>query len=377
MLAAEVQSSKESPIIWIQIGQFALAFVVLFLFLVSLELITSASSSLGSDFTEGIIKVTGVPLVSLFIGMLATAIIQSSSTLTSSIVALVAGNFLTLEAAVPMVLGANIGTSVTSIMVSLGHLGTPKAFRRGFMTASSHVVFNLISAIIFFPLEMQWNVLSISSQFLANHLSNWGAIGVGWFAFYQAMVSPFANLIQSVAAAQPIVILGFSLVLLFICIYTLSSIFKSLILDAKRGKWLSGAFNNSFLSLLSGAGITAAIHSSSVTTSLSVILASTKRITPKKLFPFILGANVGTTITALMAAIGRSEAALAIAICHMIFNVLGVAIFYPIEAIRNIPLAISKFLADLCYKNPVFAFAYLIILFFALPFFVIFLSEKF
>ena len=377
MLSTDSLEIKQDSLPWIRIGRISLSLVVLFLFLVALELITSASRQLGSEFTHGIIRLTANPVVSLFIGLLATAIIQSSSTLTSSLVAMVAANIISLESAVPMVLGANIGTSVTCMMVALGHLGTPKAFRRGFMTASSHVIFNVLSAILFFPLERQWHILSGSSKYLANHLTNWGSIGTGWFVFYDAMVSPVAQLLQSVVATQPIIFLGFSLVLLFMCIYTLAAIFKLIVLDSRRGKWLSSALDNSLFSLLAGAGITAAIHSSTVTTSVSVMLAATKKIHPKKLFPFILGANVGTTVTALMAAIGRSEAALAIALCHAILNVLGVLIFFPFEFIRNIPIKLAQLSANLCYKNLAFAFGYLIFLFYALPFLVIFFSEKF
>jgi len=377
LINKDVKEIENHSSIWIRIGLIGLAFVVLFLFLVALELITSASRYLGSDFTEGIIKVTGNPIVSLFIGLLATAIIQSSSTLTSSLVAMVAANIISLEAAVPMVLGANIGTSVTSIIVALGHLGTPKAFRRGFMTASSHVIFNVLSVIIFFPLENEWKILSSTSQYLASHLSNWGVLGTGWFSFYHTIISPVSYLLKSVVDIQPIIILGFSLVLLFMCIYTLASVFRFLLLDWSNGQRLSNALDNSLFSLFSGVGLTAAMHSSSVTTSICVMLAATKKVAPKKIFPFIIGANLGTTVTALMAAIGRSEAALAIALCHMIFNLSGVLFFYPISFLRNIPLTLARWSANLCYNNLAFAFGYLIILFYALPFLVIFISEKF
>ncbi len=377
MISTEIQDVKLDTGIWVKIGRIVLAIVVLFLFLVALELITIACHYLGSDFTNGIISLTANPIVSLFIGLLATAIIQSSSTLTSGLVALVAANLLSLEAAIPMVLGANIGTSVTCMMVALGHLGTPKAFRRGFMTALSHVIFNILTAVLFFPLEQQWHILSGSSNYLAKHISNWGSIGTGWFAFYDSMVSPVANLLRSVVATQPFLILGIALILLFMCIYTLTAIFRFLVLDGKGGKWLASALDNPVFSLFSGAGITAVIHSSSVTTSVSVLLAATKKIAPKKLFPFILGANVGTTVTALMAAIGRSEAALAIALSHALFNILGILIFFPFEFIRNIPVHISRWLANICYKNPAFAFGFLVVLFYALPFLVIFISEKF
>jgi sodium-dependent phosphate cotransporter len=136
-------------------------------------------------------------------------------------------------------------------------------------------------------------------------------------------------------------------------------------------------FNRPLLSMFSGAGFTAAIHSSGVTTSICVMLAATEKISPKKLFPFVLGANVGTTVTALMAAIGRSEAALAIALCHLIFNVLGVLLFFPVLSVRNIPVQIGRWWGILAQKNLAFAFGSIFFLFFALPFLVIFLFQKF
>jgi len=374
--STEIPLPSRTTLLWTRVGQGVLTFVLFFLFLISLELITSACRELGSDYTSSIFKVTGNPVVSLFIGLLATAIIQSSSTITASLVAMVAANIISLEAAIPVVLGANIGTSITCMMVSFGHLGTPKAFRRGFMVGSSHVIFNVLTAILFFALEQYWSVLSMSSRYIASLISHWGASGQGWFFLNDLFVTPFALLLKSVVSNQPLAILGFSLVLLFMCIYTLTALFRFLMLGGNSGKKLSSALNNPFVSLLSGAGITAAIHSSSVTTSLSVMLAATEKISPKKLFPFILGANVGTTVTALMAAIGRSEAGLAIAICHLLFNVFGVVLFYPFPILRNVIVQIARWSGVMAQKNLAFAFGYLFILFFALPFLVIFIFEK-
>jgi sodium-dependent phosphate cotransporter len=124
-------------------------------------------------------------------------------------------------------------------------------------------------------------------------------------------------------------------------------------------------------------GLTAAIHSSSVTTSLAVMLAATEKISPKKLFPFIMGANMGTTVTALIAAVGRSEAALSIAICHFLFNLFGVLIFFPFPGLRRLPYQMSKWTGLMAMRHLWFGFAGIILLFFALPFLVIFISEKF
>jgi sodium-dependent phosphate cotransporter len=357
--------------------QIWLSLVVFFLFLLSLELITQSSHHLDSGFSVGILHVTGNPTVSLFIGLLATAIIQSSSTFTSSLVAMVAGNVLSLESAVFMVLGANIGTTVTSMMVSFGSMATPKAFRRGFMVASSHVIFNVLSALLFFVLETNGQILSRSSKYLAGQISTWDAFGEGWRSFIGFLVLPVTNLVFSLVQMQPIVSLGLGLILLFTTIYLLISIFKWIILGNESGRVIKNAVSNPLISMASGIGLTAAIHSSSVTTSLSVLLASTQKISPKKLFPFIIGSNVGTTITALLAAIGRSESAIALAICHFIFNLAGALFFYPFPVLRAFPMFVARWTADMAYKRIAFGFGYLVILFYILPFLVIFLSEKF
>lgn len=362
---------------WVEkVGQVALALISLFLFLISLELITHASQALSRSYTAPVFHITANPFVSLCIGILFTAIIQSSSTLTSTLVALVASGLISLEAAVPMVLGANIGTTVTAMLVSFAHLGTPKSFKRGFTVANSHVVFNILTAVPFFFLESHWQVLSLSSNYLAHYISAFGSIDSGWFAFYTTAVTPLATLLQSIVVNQPLVILGCALVLLFMCIFMLTTAFRFLILGSAGHNVISDALKKPFVSLLSGMGLTAAIHSSSITTSLSVMLAATEKVSPIKLFPYILGANVGTTITALMAAVGRSESAVAIALTHFIFNTLGVLIFYPIPFIRNIPMAISGWTAKAASRKTVFAFVYLILVFYALPLLVIYLSEK-
>jgi hypothetical protein len=96
-------------------------------------------------------------------------------------------------------------------MVSLGHLGSPKAFKRGFMTANSHVIFNVLSAIIFFPLEAQWQLLSRSSRAIASHLGDWGGIADGWFWLQGFLLLPASKGLQGVVNNLPILMLSLSL----------------------------------------------------------------------------------------------------------------------------------------------------------------------
>ena len=98
------------------------------------------------------------PFAGLVVGIVATALIQSSSTVTSIIVGLVAGG-LPVELAVPMVMGANVGTSITNTIVSLGHVRAKEEFKRAFSAATVHDFFNLLSVVIFLPLEIAFGFL--------------------------------------------------------------------------------------------------------------------------------------------------------------------------------------------------------------------------
>jgi len=363
--------------LWLRSLQVGLTILLIFIFLLALELITIGGKQIGENYAQEIIRITARPFPALFIGLLATAIIQSSSTITSSIVAMVASGILSLEAAIPMVMGSNIGTCVTSLIVALGNMGTPKAYKRGFSTASSHVIFNIVSAMLFLPLEMETGILGKISHYLAVKISSWSPLGQGWFLFHDLLLEPAAGFLESATFHQPFLMLPLSFILLFICIFSLTALFRFLISGEPGIKRVTAALRNPVLSLFSGIGLTAAIHSSSVTTSMAVMLAATEKVSPRKLFPFVMGANMGTTVTALIAAIGRSEAALAIAICHFLFNLLGVLIFFPFPAVRKLPYQLAKWSGVMAMRHLWFAFAWILMLFFALPFLVIFLSEKF
>jgi len=94
----------------------------LYFFLVSIGLMGVAFKGFGKEFAENLIRTTSNPLIGLFIGILATSIVQSSSTTTSIVVGMVAYGVITVNNAIPIVMGANIGTTVTGILVSLGHI---------------------------------------------------------------------------------------------------------------------------------------------------------------------------------------------------------------------------------------------------------------
>src|SRR5688572_7804088 len=138
------------------------------LFLFALDLMTSSLQHLGKNVAETILLATSNPFTGLFIGLLITAMLQSSSTTTSLVVALVASGSITLQSAVPIIMGANIGTTITSTIVSLGFISKKKEFRRAVAAGTYHDFFNILTVIILFPLEYYYGFLSTISGSISN-----------------------------------------------------------------------------------------------------------------------------------------------------------------------------------------------------------------
>ena len=147
---------------------------VLYLFLVSIGMVGTAFKGMGRDFAETLFESNASAFIGLFIGILATGLIQSSSTTTSLVVGMVAaGTFgddptLAVAAAVPYIMGANIGTSITNTIVSLGHIVHKEEFKRAFAASVVHDFFNIFAVIVIFPLELIFGLISRSAMWLSS-----------------------------------------------------------------------------------------------------------------------------------------------------------------------------------------------------------------
>ena len=127
--------------------------------------------------------------------------------------------------------------------------------------------------------------------------------------------------------------------------------------------------------LATGAGITALIQSSSMTTSLMVPLAGTGLVTLEDVYPFVLGANIGTCVTALLATLAVSNpVALQLALVHLSYNLLAVVIIYGLLPLRTVPLTMAQKIAAITRKYRLLAVVYVVSLFFLLPFLALWLS---
>ncbi len=359
----------------IRVGLYILGAFLLFLF--ALDLMTSSLQHMKKNVAETILLATSNPFTGLFIGLLITAMLQSSSTTTSLVVALVASGSLTLESAIPIIMGANIGTTITSTIVSLGFISKKKEFRRAVSAGTYHYFFNLLTAIVLFPLEYYYSFLSSLSAWIAGSFFTPSSAPAEnttthlWQGF-----APVVNFLLE-KVSSPFVLALLSLLLLFSSIVIFRRLISNL-LKAKSPEVFSRFFfKNQFKSFTWGLLTTAAIRSSTITTSVVVPIVANKIASLKQAAPFIMGANVGTTITAFIAATlnANTSSAISIAIVHFLFNFIGVLLFFPIPVLRKLPMELAEWLGKLTLKYRLAGFVYLLVAFFFLPFSLIYFNQ--
>ena len=304
---------------------------LLYLFFFSIKLMSTAFRMGGLGIAEQLLNMAADPVAGLFIGFLATSLIQSSSTTTSLIVTMVAGDILTVGAAVPMLMGANIGTTTTNTLVSLGHITRPAEFKRAFAASTVHDFFNVLAAMVILPLEIFFHPVEKMATFMEGIFA--GAGGMSLFDPLDAVVGPLVDLVSdALPAGLPLI--GIALVVLFISLRRLMLFMRGVFLERMASLFDRVLFRNDATSFGLGIVATAAVQSSSATTSLVVPLAGTGALSLRQIFPYTLGANIGTTITAILASMSTGEpAAVVVGLAHFSFNILGIAIFYPLRAI--------------------------------------------
>lgn len=350
----------------------------LFIFLLALDLMISSLQHLGASAAETIITATSNPFTGLFIGLLVTAIIQSSSATTSMVVALVASGSITLEGAIPIIMGANVGTTITSSIVSLGFITRKKEFRRAVSAGTYHDFFNILTVLILFPLEYYYGLLSGVSAQIAG-------------AFFDQPIGPTTTISFLggglgflVNWAVQLISNGFILVILSFALLFGSILFFRAVLSRMLGLGAqsenSGVqrffFQSAFKSFGWGLVLTAASRSSTITTSLVVPLVAKKVVRLNQAVPFILGANIGTTITAFIAAMSNSNIAISIAIAHFLFNFTGVIIFSIVPYVKTIPVNLAKGLGKITIRYRLAGFVYILLTFFFIPFSLIYLNRS-
>ena len=377
--------------------------ISLYGFLFSLGLMGDSFKILGGKTAGELFQNISNPISGLMIGILATVLVQSSSTSTSVVVSMVGANIINVQTAIPIIMGANIGTSVTNSIISMGQIQDIDQREKAFSGAVVHDFFNILCVLIFLPIEWISNFIYYWSKFLTSHID--GYEGGNFKSPLTFIVSPIIKLIIQVDKAKikkisqnelepneagslikggcmkgmddklaGSICLTVSLILLCVFLYglvhflknTLQSMGDSCINYSLRfsNTWWGGYFN-----ILIGILLTIAVQSSSVTTSALNPLVGIGIISLEQMYPIALGANIGTTCTGLLSSLVTGKInALQIAFCHLSFNVFGVLLLYPIKYIRDIPLDLAKFYGKIARKFKWFPLIHILGTFIFAPF---------
>ncbi len=328
----------------------------------------------GADGAAAIFAFANNPVVGVILGILATATVQSSSTVTSVIVGLVAGG-VPVSVAVPMVMGANMGTTITNTIVSLGNLKEPHTFNKSFQAATVHDFFNLYSILIFLPIEVLFHPLERMAGVMSGWFAGGSGAAVNELNFLGAITKPVAKTAVALFDIMPslggyfAIAAGIGMVIA--AVLYLGRLLREVMTGNARGIIQLAIGRRPMAGIASGAAITVLVQSSSTTTSLVVPLAGAGILSTKQVFPFTMGANIGTCIAALLAATavgGESQVfALQIAIVHLMYNLLGVVTFSVVPWLRSTPIHSARWLGDKTEGNRGWALAYIFTVFFIVP----------
>ncbi|KAG8510303.1 Sodium-dependent phosphate transport protein 2B [Galemys pyrenaicus] len=407
------------------VGKFILFLGFLYLFVCSLDVLSSAFQLVGGKVAGQFFSNNSImanPVAGLVIGVLVTVLVQSSSTSSSIVVSMVASSLLTVRTAVPIIMGANIGTSITNTLVALMQAGDRNEFRRAFAGATVHDFFNWLSVFVLLPLEAATHYLETLTNLIVEtfHFKN----GEDAPALLKVITDPFTKLIiqldkkviNQIAMndesaknkslvkiwcktftnmvsfcqhifvnfslpdyAVGIILLIASLLVLCGCLIMIVKLLGS-VLKGQVAVVIKKTLNTDFpfpfawvtgyLAILVGAGMTFIVQSSSVFTSAMTPLIGIGVISIERAYPLTLGSNIGTTTTAILAALASPgntlRSSLQIALCHFFFNISGILLWYPIPFTR-LPIRLAKGLGNISAKYRWFAVFYLIVLFFLVP----------
>jgi len=269
-----------------------------------------------------------------------------------------------------------MGTTITSTIVSLAHAGRQEEFRRAFPVAVCHDFFNLIAVLVLLPLELMTGYLRRTAIVLASVVE-----GVGGVTYTSPLKTALGNGLAplealgrslfSAQAGQAVFLIVASGLLIFSSLYLLVKVMRA----AAHGRvevMVTGVLDSSaLLSIFIGLIVTVMVQSSSITTSLLVPLAAAGLLTLPQAFPVTLGANLGTTVTAFLAALAVSgpnaAAGLEIALVHLLFNLSGIALVYPVAAIRQVPLRLALALTRVALRSKKLVAAWIVGVFYGLP----------
>jgi solute carrier family 34 (sodium-dependent phosphate cotransporter) len=352
---------------------------LLYVFLVGIAFLEAGIAATGEGFQTGLLRSVSHPISGLCAGLLATVLVQSSSVSTATIVGMVGAGTLPLSLAVPMVMGANIGTTVTNTLASLGSIRRAAEFQRAFAAATVHDFFNLLAVVILLPLELATGLLSGVAGWLTELLrgADFDPASPGRSPIRVAVRMPvgWARELIEAGPVMSAIFLGLGLLLIFLALAFITRNMRRLVAGGvERAMNRLIGRGGGAMGILLGIGITVAVQSSTITTSILVPLVAAGILTLPSAYPITVGANVGTTITALIASLAvlRPEG-LTIALVHTLFNLSAMAIIFPVRQVRMIPVHLAERIAAVAARRHLVVLVYGVGLFLVLPLLGVFL----
>lgn len=343
----------------------------LYTFFFSLELMGTSLKMFGKGLATNLIQTTTNPLVGLFMGILATSLMQSSSSTTSIVVGLVGGGVLNVANAIPIIMGANIGTSVTNSLASLTQIKRNIEFQRAFSAAIVHDYFNLLAVLVIFPLQYFTNFLGRIAAFMGDQFQHIG--GLKFLSPVKTITRPVVDVLKHWLGAHPWILLVLSIICLLLALTQMVKSLKVIIVKKAEGWFDRYLFKTSLRAFLIGLLLTVLVQSSSITTSLAVPMAGAGLLTIAQIFPYTIGANLGTTVTAILAALVTGNlAAIIVAFSHLLFNISGMVIWWPL---KFVPIYLAQKFSRLSTRHKLIPIMYILIVFFLIPILVIYLLK--
>ncbi len=350
---------------------------LIYLLICAVSIISGGFAGLGTDTAHTMFGFAANPWVGLSVGVLGTVLIQSSTTTTAITVSAVGSGALPIQGAIPIIIGANVGTTVTTSLVALTFIGNRAEFRRALGASTVHDFYNWLALLIFFPIELIWHPLQRLSGALTDAL-----YGTGWlpnpahFNIIRAATRPVEHaVIQATShlgsTLGPLftIVIGAGLILL--AVRYLGKLLKVLMVGRARDVLIKAVGRNPYLAMASGMGVTVVTQSSTITTSVLVPFAGAGILTPAQVYPVVVGSNLGTTFTVVFAAfavVGQdAKIGLQAAFVHLIYNLFAIIVIYVIPLLRPVPLFCAENLARVASQRRWILAVYIGTVFIAMP----------
>jgi sodium-dependent phosphate cotransporter len=350
---------------------------LIYLLICAVSIISRGFAGLSADAAESLFAFAENPWVGLCVGILGTVLIQSSTTTTAIAVTAVGAGALSIDGAIPIILGANVGTTVTTTLVALGYVGDRTEFRRALTASTIHDFYNWLALLIFFPIELIWHPLERISGNLTDALYD-----TGWLpnpAHFNVVRSATRPVVDAVIRATdhlndtlgPLFTVVIGAVLILVAVKYLGKLLKLLMVGRARDILTAAVGRNPYLAMVSGMGVTVLTQSSTITTSVLVPFAGSGILTPAQIYPVTVGANLGTTFTVVFAAfavVGQdAEIGLQAAFVHLLYNLFSIIAIYVIPILRPFPLHCAEALGRIAADRKWILAVYLIGVFIAVP----------